>query len=151
MFRVKWMVLISVVAAAPLLGSCDFLRSMAGRPTSEQLQQLLSEQEQVECRRDTLTEETLPEPSDSLLEALSLRGTVPGYIIVVGAYRIPEHAERKADGLRKRGYEVCIVERGGLNAVGIYQPGDREEALVRMRQLRAIGICPRSAWIMKNE
>ena len=144
----KHTALISVILMLPLLGGCDFLRSFAGRPTKAKLDSIRAQQEEAASRE---TPEEVPVTEESLLEMYGATAPETGYLIVVGAYRIPRHAERHAEKLRRRGYEVCIVQRGPLQAVGICSAGDRDEAVLRLRELRSIGICPRGAWILKNE
>lgn len=136
---------IGLVCAILLAGGCDFLRSVAGRPTTEELRAL---REQPEASPDPLPEAEGEE--DVLPDLLSSSVSAPGFLIIVGAYREPRHAARSAEKYRRGGYEVCMVERGAVTLVGICPGGDREETRRALLRLRAKGVCPEGSWILND-
>ena len=144
----KMPAVIALLAVLLLAEGCDFLRALAGRPTSDELAAL-----QGAFPSDTLHQE----PADSvavlpdvLQEELIYRSEDVSYLIVAGCYREPRHAERSAGRYRRMGYETCIVDWNGVRAVGLCPTGDRTEARSSLRQLVSKGVCPKGAWIMEK-
>lgn len=161
------------------LGGCDFVRSVAGRPTSADIEKmrrdkLVREAAAHQARLDSM-ERVRQRMADSLaaLEARLLdslvqtNGTVLNpsrlgglfttrlesrYYIVVGAFRNRAYAERKLKACNDAGYTATIISfRNGLLAVGILPSDNLNETLKRLRDLRGTGICPRDGWILMNE
>ena len=129
-------------AVLVVLQGCDFLRSLAGRPTSAELRAL---------RADAEADSLRAAASDSLLEALSA-STAPeaAYFVVAGCFRVPANAEVYAERYRSWGYETCIVDRGGFQVVGLCPTGDISEAYRKLYELKALGVCPQDSWVMEN-
>ena len=138
---------IGLAAVLLLAGGCDFLRSMAGRPTTDELISLKQQAEEPIVPVAAPQEEEEDPLPDFLSSAVS---DEEGYLIIAGAYREPRHAERSAEHYRRLGYEVCIVRHGAVDLVGLCPTGDREEAQRALGRLRAKGVCPKGSWIWKN-
>ncbi len=144
----KMPAVIALLAVLLLAEGCDFLRALAGRPTSDELAAL-----QEAFPSDTLQQE--PADSEAVLpdvlpEELIYRSEDVSYLVVAGCYREPRHAERSAERYRRMGYETCIVDWNGVRAVGLCPTGDRTEARSSLRQLVSKGVCPKGAWIMEK-
>lgn len=137
---------IGLACALLLAAGCDFLRSVAGRPTTEELR-ALREQSAAPAAPEAVVAE---EEEDPLPDLLSSSVSESGYLVIVGAYREPRHAARSAERYRRDGYEVCMVERGAVTLVGLCPSSDREEARRALLRLRAKGACPEGSWILND-
>ncbi len=177
----KRSVILLLACAALLLGGCDFVRTLAGRPTSDDLEVKRSQLERAEnaaryqARIDSL-EQVRAHRADSLaaldahlLDSLSqTKGTILNptkmgglyttklasrYYIVVGAFRTRSYAERKLTQCNEAGYRdaTIISFRNGLLAVAVCPSNSLNETLKKLRELRGNGICPPDGWILVNE
>lgn len=170
--------LILFLALATVVSSCDFVRSIAGRPTSEQLEQIrldkmAREEAAHQARLDSLKrvqqqmEEAMAAREKHLLDSLSqASGTILNpsalgglfttkleskYYIIVGAFRNRSYAERKLKACNDEGYTGTIISfRNGLLAVGVCPSNNLQETLDKLNQMRGTGICPKEGWILMN-
>ena len=176
----KRTLVIWMLALLPLLvGSCDFVRTLAGRPTSAQLEQirqdrLAAEEARHQARLDSLARrekqmaDSLAALERHLLDSLTqARGTVLNpskmgglfttkleakYCIVVGAFRSRYYAERKLEACNAAGYTATIISfRNGLLAVSVCPSDNLSETVKTLKQLRGTGICPKDGWILMND
>jgi hypothetical protein len=160
--------------------SCDFIRTLAGRPTTAQVEQMRREQIAAEearyqARLDSLAraEKTLADSlaarEDHLLDSLSQsNGTILNpaklgglfttkleakYYLIVGAFRGRYYAERKLNACKDAGYTnaTIISFRNGLMAVGICPSNSLNESVKNLKRLRGTGVCPKDSWILVNE
>lgn len=167
-----------IMAAAVLVTGCDFVRTLAGRPTSAQLEQMrlnriAAEEAAHQARLDSMAKaekalaESLAAREAQLLDSLTqARGTVLNpstlgglfttrleskYYIIVGAFRTRSYAERKLNQCNGAGYTATIISfRNGLLAVGICPSDNLEETLKTLKQLRGTDVCPQDGWILMN-
>ena len=172
-------IMILVLCCATLFTACDFVRTLAGRPTAAQVEdihrrQLAAEEARHQARMDSLRRreqqvaDSLAALEQHLLDSLSqARGTVVNpskmggmfttkletkYCIVVGAFRNRAYAERKLKACNQEGYTGTIVSfRNGLNAVCVCPSDNLDQTLKQLKQLRGKGICPEEGWILMNE
>ena len=171
--------LIFALALCLTLSGCDFIRTLAGRPTSAQVEELHRQQlaqeearhqailDSLERRRQQMAD-SLAALETHLLDSLSqAKGTVLNpsklgglyttkletqYCVVVGAFRNRYYAERKLKACEKAGYTATIVSfRNGLNAVAVCPSNSLNEALKSLKQLRGTEVCPKDGWILVNE
>lgn len=168
-----------LLVAVSLLSGCDFIRTLAGRPTTDDIQNkrlLIQQQEEarLQARLDSMAKaeqqmkDSLAALEAHLLDSLSqARGTIlnPGklgglyttkletrYCIVVGAFRTRSYAERKLTRCQEAGYTATIVSfRNGLLAVAVCPSDDLNVTLRKLKELRGKGICPADGWILVNE
>ena len=168
-----------LASAVLLLGSCDFVRKVAGRPTAREVEEIriariAEEQAAHQARLDSMRRveqrmaDSLAALEAHLLDSLSQRkGTILNpsrlgglyttkletrYCIIVGAFRTRAYAERKLQRCNEAGYTATIVSfRNGLNAVAVCPSNDLNEILRTLRTLRGNGICPKDGWILVNE
>lgn len=176
----KRSVILSLAVAALVLSGCDFIRALAGRPTSEELAVKQSNIERAkdvaryQARIDSLERvrvrlaDSLAALDAHLLDSLSqTKGTILNptkmgglyttklesrYYIVVGAFRTRSYAERKLTQCNKAGYTATIISfRNGLLAVAVCPSDSLNESLKVLRELRGNGICPQDGWILVNE
>ena len=166
--------------AVVLLSGCDFLRSLAGRPTSEDLEakraviELAREEARRQAELDSLERvrrrmaDSLAALEEHLLDSLTqTRGTILNptrlgglyttkleakYYIIVGAFRTRSYAERKLNKCSEAGYTATIISfRNGLLAVGVCPSDSINDTWNKLRELRGTDICPKDAWILVNE
>ena len=170
--------LILLFAAAVLLSGCDFVRTVAGRPTSAQVEQIrknriAAEEAAHQARLDSMAKaekamaEALAAREAHLLDSLTQsKGTVLNpskmgglyttkleskYYIIVGAFRVRSYAERKLNQCNGAGYTATIISfRNGLLAVAICPSNSLEETLKTLKQLRGTEVCPKDGWILMN-
>ncbi len=170
--------LILALMIVGFVSSCDFVRTLAGRPTSAQLEKMRLERIKMEEARhqavlDSLErvrvamEEALAAREQELLDSLAqshgtiLSATKMGglfttkldakYCIVVGAFRNRTFAERKLMQCNEAGYTASIVSfRNGLLAVAVCPSDNLEETLKKLKQLRGTEVCPADGWILMN-
>ena len=175
----KRSVLLSLALAALLLSGCDFFRFIAGRPTSENLEETrlemirIQEEARHQARIDSL-EKVRQRMADSLaaldahlLDSLSQKkGTILNptklgglyttkldakYYIVVGAFRTRSYAERKLSKCNEAGYTATIISfRNGLLAVAICPSNSLDETLRKLKEIRGTEVCPQDGWILIN-
>ena len=175
----KTLILIIVTAAAMLLSGCDFVRTLAGRPTSAQLEtirqeKIAAEEARHQAKLDSMERvkkamaDSLAALETHLLDSLSqAKGTVLNpsklgglfttkleakYYIVVGAFRNRSYAERKLKGCNAAGYTATIISfRNGLLAVGVCPSDSLNETLKTLKKLRGTEVCPQDGWILVND
>ena len=170
--------LIFALAAVLLVTGCDFVRTVAGRPTSAQLDEIRKERMAAEEARHQARLDSMARAEKAMAEALAAReaqlldsltqskGTVLNpsklgglyttkleskYYIVVGAFRTRSYAERKLTQCNQAGYTATIISfRNGLLAVAICPSDNLEETLKTLKKLRGTEVCPQDGWILMN-
>ncbi|MBQ2171992.1 MAG: SPOR domain-containing protein [Bacteroidales bacterium] len=171
--------LIIAFALVTLVSSCDFVRTLAGRPTSAQLEQIRQQRMAAEEARHQATLDSMDRVQKHMADSLEAlekylldsltqaKGTVLNpskmgglyttkleakYCIVVGAFRNRYYAERKLKECNNAGYTATIISfRNGLMAVSVCPSNSLAETLKTLKQLRGTGICPPDSWILINE
>ena len=174
----KRSVIFILLAAVLLTSSCDFVRKLAGRPTSSELEAkrvavLEAQQVQHLARLDSMRrvekqmKDSLEALEAHLLDSLSqTKGTILNpsklgglyttklesrYCIVVGAFRNRAYAEKKLKACNEAGYTATIISfRNGLLAVSICPSESLNETLKTLNSLRGKGVCPKDSWILVN-
>ena len=176
----KKTILLLLSLATVLVSGCDFMRTLAGRPTSAELEvkrdSILKAQEEAlyQARIDSLERvrqrmaDSLAALDQHLLDSLAqTKGTILNptrlgglyttkldakYYIIVGAFRTRAYAERKHGKCTEAGYTSTIVSfRNGLMAVAICPSDSLNDTLKKLQELRGNGICPKDGWILVNE
>ena len=170
--------LILAVMLLSVVSSCDFVRTLAGRPTSAQLEEMREERMRAEEARHQAVLDSMERAEKALAEALAAReqelldsltqahGTVLNpsrlgglyttkleskYYIVVGAFRNRTYAERKLTQCNEAGYTATIISfRNGLLAVSVCPSDNLEETLRTLKKLRGTEVCPEDGWILMN-
>lgn len=159
--------------------SCDFVRTIAGRPTSAQLETIRQEKIAAEEARHQAVLDSMERVRQHMADSLEAldrhlldsltqaKGTILNpsklgglyttkleakYCIVVGAFKERRNAERKLQQCNDAGYTATIVSfRNGFNAVAICPSDSLNETLKTIKQIRGTGICPKDCWILINE
>lgn len=168
------------LAALFTLTGCDFFRTLAGRPTSEdievrKLQMLRAEQalhqaridslkRQEEMLRDSLARldslaalDSIHQAGGSILNPSAMGGLFATkleyrYHIIVGSFRTRSNAEKLLGTASERGYSPMLISfRGGLMAVGVCPCNTLVEASQALSKVRQEPFCPKDVWILVNE
>lgn len=169
---------IAVITAAvslllPLAG-CDMFRSLAGRPTAEEvellrIEKLKAEEAVRQARVDSLTRlQAEIEDSLAIMDSLSqIQGTILNpsemgglfttkldsrYYIVVGSFRSRFNAESLFEEVGKKGYSPILINfRNGFNSIAISPTDSLREAFHALKAIKSETFCPNDVWILVNE
>ena len=177
----KGLTLSVVIISAFLLTGCDFFRTLAGRPTSKdidakQLTALLAEKAELEAAHKSLEAKyemisnELQAFKDSLnaLDSISQYGgtvlnptTLGGlfstklearYYVIVGAFKYRSNAEALLKTAQKSGYKPALISfRNGRMAVGLCPSNNIKEAFEGLKRVKQESFCPSDVWVLRNE
>lgn len=133
----KITVILALVAI--LSTSCDFFRSMCGKPTSADIQQILDDRAAAEqARQDSIAraERLLAEQE----HAARFSGLPQGrYNIVAASFRDSLNAVSFRAQLEEEGLDARLLKlRNGWISVSIFNSDDNVEALAKFREFKAI-------------
>ena len=169
----KIMVLLMGVSLFAVTG-CDFFRTIAGRPTSEEIETkkleiLKAEQAAAQARLDSIKREQQM-MLDSLAAMDSIRqygGTVLNpaklgglfttrlearYYVIVGAFMFRSNAEALLNKAKAAGYQPAIISfNNGMNAVGLSPCNNIVDAKEALKAIRNEAFCTKDVWILLNE
>ena len=162
------------VAAMFSLTGCDFFRSLAGRPTSEEIEAMKIEKLRIEEERlqaDLLKLQQEKQAVQDSIEALKLirqqQGTLLNsaslgglfatkleakYCVIIGAFSKRTNAERLHKEASDKGYAPLLISiRNGLIAVGVCPVNSPQDAMQAVRKVREESFCPDDVWILDNK
>lgn len=170
---------ILLALCAIMFTGCDFVRKIAGRPTSAQVEairqdRIRQEEQQHQARLDSMRAlqqhmaDSLAALEEYLLDSLShskgiLRSTSnlggldaseldSKYFVVVGAFRDSANARRKQSACYDAGYPAQIVRfRNGLNAVAVCPSSSLAELMGKWKELKKNPVCPQDSWLLVNK
>ncbi len=168
-------VLLLLSIALVLLTGCDFLRAIAGRPSSKDIEEkriavMKAEEKALQQHLDSIRTAEMKSVSDSL-DAFSFLmesgvvvsgpervGGISGmelgyrYYIIVGAFRESANARKLFNAASEKGYDPVLINcRSRMIAVGL-APTDRIVSVKESyEKLRTESFCPKEAWILVNE
>lgn len=174
-------ILPALCALALCVTGCDFLRTIAGRPTSAQLAETSSPAEAcascaacsacsgacclASTASDTLSHEPEREPEvygeRSLymlkLSKDSIKQTVSGlpytYYVLVGTFTSKSYADAQARRAGNAGFEVVTIpfSEGKRTAVAVSPTNDLDFAVSELKRVKQFAFCPADAYIMLAE
>jgi len=159
---------------------CDFLRKIAGRPTSEMIENKRIEVLRIEealqqarldslkrvekAMRDSLAAldsiaalEGIRQNGGTILNPAKLGGLFTTklesrYYIIIGSYRHRSNAETLLKTAAAAGYSPALISfRNGLIAVGLCPVNNLQNALEALKKVRTEPFCPKDVWILLNE
>lgn len=173
--RMRKSVILLMLATMLTVTGCDFLRSLAGRPTSRDIDAkrvliMKAEEAALQARLDSIrrVEEKVVADSLNALETLADLGVVIAdasrlgglasesldsrYYIVIGVFRERANAGKLADQAKAEGFHAELMDcKRGMIAVGVC-PSDRiAKTFEDFKRLRAESFCPKDSWILLNE
>lgn len=144
----------ALLAVVFCVGGCDFVRKVAGRPTSAEIQAMKIETEQ----RDTVVEEIILEslvpeeiPDVPVRDWSNLvSAELPcGYYILVGVFSNATNASNQAAYACRCGYEPTLIPfTNGNTGVGVCG-GDYAAAASCFEAVKSQPFCPKDAFVLK--
>lgn len=166
-FTVK--VLFPTLLLSVLAASCDFVRSVAGRPSSEEVSKMKVEKEkQEEIRKQEAAQLRLKQKNEDALSSIAKLGVtikksseiksgliedIPaGYYVMLGAFSKEANAAKLSEQAVTAGFEAVIITYGnGQKAVGVFAGTTPAELLDRYLNVAKESFCPLEAWILEKE
>jgi len=173
----KRTLILALALVAVTVTSCDFVRTIAGRPTAAEvdairIEKMRAEEAAHQARLDSMKKvqqqmadslaaleayllDSLAQAKGSLRNPSKLGGMQSAnvkekYCIVVGAFRDRSNAERKRKACEDEGFKATIISfRNGLNAVAVCPSDDLNEVLVNLKAIRSSGA--KDSWILANK
>jgi hypothetical protein len=172
MYMKKLTVLSMLLLTIFLTGSCDFFRSIAGRPTSAEIEQKLiqikSEEAAHKAMVDSLKKvekayadslavvDSMSRKKETLMNTNKLGGlnsnsAYAKYYIIIGSFMDKANAKRLADKVGNLGYPATLIcFKNGYNAVGICPSGTLVDVYTALNKIKNEKFCPSGAWILAN-
>mgnify|MGYP003292067211 CR=1 FL=1 len=172
-------IILPMLVIAMTVTSCDFMRKMVGRPTSDELEmlkeeigrieQLRQEEARVRASLDSLEavrqglQETVEETVEVAVEVAPVQKApdhsqylTPNlenkYYVVIGAFQSYENARALMKKAARYGYSPVLLScRHGLIGVGVCPVDEYEDALKALQILRREKFCPSDIWIYTNK
>lgn len=174
-FMKKSYVLLVLVVMLSVTG-CDFMRRLAGRPTSEDIEEkrlelLRAEEAALQARLDSLrnVEQKMHQDSLDALDSLrQLCGSILNssrlgglfstklesrYYIILGSFNRRSNAEALFNAVKDAGYTPALITfgKGSLIAVGVSPVNTLHDALAALTEIRKEKFCPQDVWVLINE
>ena len=177
----KAIIIAAMAASVCLLGGCDFIRTLAGRPVSSEIAakraQIEKETELVRQRKDSIEaaaslererirkwvtdslalEDSLRRSGDDVVKTSARMGVSHAslnnrYYGMIGAFSSSANAARQAARAEKAGYPATVIPlKNGISAVGVCATNSLTEICAALKKVRQEPFCPDDAWILKNE
>ena len=161
----QFLLIIALCATLGLCGGCDFLRSVAGRPTSEQLAASKAEAEKAEAARAAALkaraeyEEASRKFGESGIKIaraseyqwICTEALTADFYIVVGTFRRESNANALFKTLTDAGYSPVIIPyKDGRRAVASCAAGTLPEAWAGLEKVRFESFCPADVWMIDS-
>ena len=175
------MTMLIVALSVFVFTGCDFFRTLAGRPTSKDIEniqvrtllaeraELLSENLVLEKRCDSLLKayrtvtdslnalDSISQYGGSVLNPTTLGGLFSTrlearYYIIVGAFKYRTNAELLLKNAVEKGYRPALISfRNGKMAVGVCPTNNIKDAFIALKKVRQEPFCPADVWVLLNE
>lgn len=164
---------VALLWLALMVCSCDFFRSLAGRPTSGDIDRIRTERSLQEAReqavRDSLEREErnsvrIAAYSDSLrnsdivimtlerVHSINASDFPHRYYIMIGSFSSEENADNLVGKVSAAGYEaVKMTSVNGRYLVAVNPSDDPEEVYHSVNKLKKEAFCPADVWIYSKE
>lgn len=169
----KSLILMLVVTLTVVTG-CDFFRKIAGRPTTEDIENkrvaiMRAEEVVRQARQDSIKKEhqkmvdslavmdSIRQQKCSMINPSALGGLLSAdlearYYIIIGSFRSRTNAETLLNSASVQKYSPhLLLFRNGLVAVGVAPADLLKTAYASLQELRAEKFYPSDAWILVNE
>jgi len=132
------------------LNSCDWIRSIFGMHTSEELKQKQEQMIKDSLDRVAREQEAALEQFrlDSLAQIEAQKAALKRYHVVMGCFIMDGNAVRMMQKLPQYGYEPVRIEfKNGYSAISAYQTNSLTDAYNRMYKMFALDITPHDVWV----
>lgn len=157
-----------LILAILCVSGCDFLRRVAGRPTSTELERKAEKLEAVRAGKekaamqDSLKAVTAGKIEDALRELALMQVKVSSesrfgspvrplqnkYNVIAGVFRKSASAAKIVEAARKKGYNAFLIAfTGGVNAVCLAGADSPEGFPEMINGAKKDGLCPSDGWI----
>ena len=168
--------IILALTALLMFTGCDFMRKLAGRPTSEDIENkrielLRAEEAALQARLDSLKQveqkmlqdslnvlDSIRQLGGSILNPASMGGLFATklearYYIILGSFRTRSYAEALFNLAKDAGYKPALISfgKGGLIAVGVSPVNRLSDAFAALNEVRKEKFCPSDVWVLVNE
>lgn len=135
--------------AATMLTSCDFFRSLAGKPTSKDIERMRIEA-QAKKQRQLDSINKAKADSMALIAAMEAEKNAlkERFYVVLGSFKVQGNAERMYQFLEKNNYTPRTIRfKNGFELVSAASTNNLQEALKIMDELLAFEYCPDDVWV----
>lgn len=133
------------------LNSCDFFRSLVGKPTSAELEQMRMEAEKKAARERFVADSIKAAEEARRLAAQEMDKVTnndPRYNVIYGCFKVTENATNFRAFLEKNGLSPKrLVFKSGYDVVCVYQSDDLLDACRAMGKMMETETCPEDVWI----
>ena len=162
-------IIFMLMVTLTVVTGCDFFRKLAGRPTSEDIENkrvaiMRAEEAARQAREDSIRMEhqkmvdslavmdTVSQRKPSSLGGLFEMKLESKYYIIVGSFRSRSNAEALMNTASIKGYSPALITfRNGLIAVGVAPADNLGTAYSSLKKVRQEKFCPSDVWILVNE
>lgn len=169
----RFSILLIIMSLFTVAG-CDFFRTLAGRPTSEEIEMkkvelLRAEQAVLQARLDSIRlEQQMVQDSIAALDSIKqYGGTILNpaklgglfatklearYYVIVGAFKRRSNAEALLCKAADAGYVPALISfNNGIIAVGLCPCNNVVSAKEALLSVKKESFCPSDVWILLNE
>ena len=152
------------LAVALSVTGCDFFRTLAGRPTSREIEAkraIISHQESATQKVDEAavpadTVQVVTEPVEEAApvkeKTVEKKPSADGrkrYYVVIASFSNPDNAKKSLARMADKGYQGEILGlKGGFYGVGLCGTDDEQEAKESLKELKRQDFCPAGIWII---
>jgi len=163
-----------LIFCAVCVSSCDFVRTIAGRPTSDFInnkrQRIIEIQARQKAQADSLAviakmkEDSIAQATlaqklleeNLLFESQKVTKVEEGalsfkYYVVIGAFSSVDNARKLEQQAAQSGFQTIILPyRNGMNAVALNPCDDLSAAYAALQEAKKYPFCPENSWILDN-
>jgi len=148
--------ILALAASLVMLTGCDFFRSLVGKPTSAEIEQMRLAAEDNLKKQMTLDSARMAEAAAAAAaDSMSVEEKVPPitadcprYNVILGSFRVYSNADKMLKELDALGYTPKSIQfRNGFKLVSVFQGNGLSEAVGAMNNLRDKDFCPEDVWI----
>jgi cell division septation protein DedD len=140
-----------LLIAVTMLSSCDFFRSILGKPTSKDIERMKIEaaaQAKKQRQLDSINRAKAEADAIAAQQLESLKTLNDKYYIIIGSFKVEDNATRMYALLEKNGYTPKTIRfKNGFDLVSVASFNDYHKAFAELDQLRALEFCPEDVWI----
>ena len=135
--------------AATMLTSCDFFRSLVGKPTSKDIERMRIEA-QAKKQRELDSLNKAKADSLALLAAMEAEKNAlkERFYVVLGSFKVQGNAEKMYSFLEKNNYTPKTIKfKNGFELVSAASTNNLQEALRILDELLSHEYCPDDVWV----
>lgn len=171
-------IVFSVLAATVILVSgCDLFRTLAGRPTSSDLEVMRAELVRRQAAEEQARAEQIAREQKRIADSVAVAAALDTldrmggvlrspdklgglsastvlehkYYIVLGSFKDASNATRYAERINNAGYPASVITfKTGFNSVGVAPSDNPAEFLKSLREVTKQDFCSNGYWILVN-